>query len=218
MTPAERLRPWQDWRMATDYIAVNLANPWWAEWRMPVLALVGVTLTAGCNSVFGIHEGAPRPMCTDSLMIDDMEDGDGSICRTGGRRGVRTSGWRGGRRDVAGRRGTARGTAPAPTVGAARCDSGSQSTPEASGTGTMIIRPGAVPPMSTSRRVGSPPGCRQQLVTDIVRPTRTTRPDAAPGAHGRRCADQAAFGHFTRIVTGARPGVGPARREGRRTP
>jgi len=61
---------------------------WCTEWRGLLLALVGAALSTGCNSVFGIHEGAPRPMCTDSLMIDDMEDGDGSICRTGGRRGV----------------------------------------------------------------------------------------------------------------------------------
>jgi hypothetical protein len=59
-------------------------------WRvLPLLALVGATLIAGCNRLFGIHEGTPRPMCTDLLMIDDMEDGDRSICRTSGR----TGGW-----------------------------------------------------------------------------------------------------------------------------
>jgi len=46
-------------------------------------------LNTGCNSLFGIHEGTPRPMCADPLMIDDMEDGDGSICPTEGR----TGGW-----------------------------------------------------------------------------------------------------------------------------
>jgi hypothetical protein len=62
---------------------------WCAEWRVFLLAIVGATLTTGCNSLFGIHEGAPRSLCADSLMIDDMEDGDGSICPTNGR----TGGW-----------------------------------------------------------------------------------------------------------------------------
>ena len=48
-------------------------------------AIVGAaTLTVlanGCNAVFGIREGHPWPGgCTDSLTIDDMEDGDGAIC------------------------------------------------------------------------------------------------------------------------------------------
>jgi hypothetical protein len=61
-------------------------------WR-PGLLLV--TLAAGCNSLFGIHEGMPRPMCADTEtngalepLIDDMEDGDGSICATNGRGGT----------------------------------------------------------------------------------------------------------------------------------
>jgi hypothetical protein len=46
-------------------------------------------LGTGCNSVFGIHDGKPRPICADGSMIDDMEDGDGAICHTDGR----TGGW-----------------------------------------------------------------------------------------------------------------------------
>ena len=49
--------------------------------------LVTVALSTGCNSVFGIHEGKPRSICADELMIDDMEDGDGGICASGGRNG-----------------------------------------------------------------------------------------------------------------------------------
>ena len=46
-------------------------------------------LSAGCNALFGIHEGTPRPICVDptGLLIDDMEDGDGLICQLGGRNG-----------------------------------------------------------------------------------------------------------------------------------
>ncbi|HEX7507330.1 MAG TPA: hypothetical protein VF550_11205, partial [Polyangia bacterium] len=55
---------------------------------MPLLAILAAMLSTGCNSLFGIHEGTPRPMCTDGLMIDDMEDGDGFICPTNGRTGV----------------------------------------------------------------------------------------------------------------------------------
>lgn len=42
---------------------------------------------AGCNAIFGIHEGTPRPLCADPLTVDDMEDGDRWICRTDGRSG-----------------------------------------------------------------------------------------------------------------------------------
>jgi hypothetical protein len=50
--------------------------------------LVAAALTAGCNSLFGIHEGTPRPTCSDPNMIDDFEDGDGMICqRFAGRNG-----------------------------------------------------------------------------------------------------------------------------------
>jgi hypothetical protein len=66
----------------------NQPRPRCAKWQMLLLALVGATLTAGCNSVFDIHEGTPRHLCTDPLMIDDMEDGEGSICATSGRTGV----------------------------------------------------------------------------------------------------------------------------------
>jgi len=51
--------------------------------------LLGATLTTGCNPLFGIHEGTPRPTCSDILRIHDLEDGDESICPTNGR----TGGW-----------------------------------------------------------------------------------------------------------------------------
>jgi hypothetical protein len=55
------------------------------------LAFVAATLSTGCNSLFGIHEGAPRPICADvnpeEPLIDDMEDGDGFICALSGRSG-----------------------------------------------------------------------------------------------------------------------------------
>ena len=56
------------------------------------LALAVATLATGCNALFGIHEGHPRPICVagdDALepMIDDMEDGDGFICKSNGRNG-----------------------------------------------------------------------------------------------------------------------------------
>jgi len=44
-------------------------------------------LAASCNSIFGIHQGTPRPICADPLMIDDMEDGDNLICTSSGRNG-----------------------------------------------------------------------------------------------------------------------------------
>lgn len=52
-------------------------------------AVLGTMLALGCNSVFGIHEGTPRPTCVDptGFLIDDMEDGDASICSLGGRNG-----------------------------------------------------------------------------------------------------------------------------------
>jgi len=58
-------------------------------WRVLLrLALVGVTLATGCNSLFGIHEGKPRTICDDKNLaeppIDDMEDGDGFICALNG--------------------------------------------------------------------------------------------------------------------------------------
>jgi len=56
------------------------------------LAFAAAILATGCNSLFGIHEGHPRPICVagdDALepMIDDMEDGDGFICELNGRNG-----------------------------------------------------------------------------------------------------------------------------------
>jgi hypothetical protein len=51
------------------------------------LGFIAATLTTGCNSLFGIQEGTPRPICTDSLLIDDMEDGEGAICPSDGRTG-----------------------------------------------------------------------------------------------------------------------------------
>lgn len=55
--------------------------------RSPRLLLGATVLAAGCNSIFGIHEGTPRPICADQLMIDDMEDGDNLICKSSGRNG-----------------------------------------------------------------------------------------------------------------------------------
>ena len=53
--------------------------------------VVAATLVGGCNAVFGIHEGTPRPPCYDPgpspLLIDDMEDGVGDICNLGERQG-----------------------------------------------------------------------------------------------------------------------------------
>jgi hypothetical protein len=47
----------------------------------PRLAILGAMLATGCNAIFGIKEGmAPPSGCSDALMIDDMEDGDGQIC------------------------------------------------------------------------------------------------------------------------------------------
>ena len=57
--------------------------------RMLRLSFIAVLLATGCNSLFGIQEGTPRPMCVDDLTIDDMEDADGWICRRfAGRTGV----------------------------------------------------------------------------------------------------------------------------------
>jgi hypothetical protein len=51
------------------------------------LVHAAVLVLTACNSVFDIHEGTPRPICADELMIDDLEDGDAWICETGGRGG-----------------------------------------------------------------------------------------------------------------------------------
>jgi hypothetical protein len=54
-------------------------------------ALAAIVLTAACNSLFGIHQGNPRPICVGAdaadPLIDDMEDGDGFICEAEGRHG-----------------------------------------------------------------------------------------------------------------------------------
>jgi hypothetical protein len=52
-----------------------------------LLATLGTALSTGCNSVFDLQEGKQRPICADPLMIDDMEDGEGSICESQGRSG-----------------------------------------------------------------------------------------------------------------------------------
>ena len=51
--------------------------------------VVAATVTGGCNSIFGIHQGTPEPPCYDpsNLLIDDMEDGLGDICNLAGRQG-----------------------------------------------------------------------------------------------------------------------------------
>jgi len=53
------------------------------------LALCWAVLSAGCNAAFDIHEGTPRRLCADPLTIDDLEDGDGTICPSDGR----NAGW-----------------------------------------------------------------------------------------------------------------------------
>ena len=54
--------------------------------RLWACALV-LLVVAGCNAVFDISKGTPRPLCADWLLIDDLEDGDGAICPTNGREG-----------------------------------------------------------------------------------------------------------------------------------
>ena len=46
------------------------------------VAALWVASLAGCNAIFGIHEGKLRAGCADTLDIDDLEDGDGAICDT----------------------------------------------------------------------------------------------------------------------------------------
>ena len=57
--------------------------------RRPTLVAVAFIAvfasTASCRQILGISD-PPRP-CSDPLMIDDMEDGDVSICNSGGRQG-----------------------------------------------------------------------------------------------------------------------------------
>jgi len=48
---------------------------------------LALLLALGCNPIFDISEGTPRPLCADPLLIDDLEDGDGTICPTNGREG-----------------------------------------------------------------------------------------------------------------------------------
>jgi len=53
-----------------------------------VWLVVVVTTLCACNGIFDIHEGTPRPICADPMLIDDMEDGTSDICPTAGRHGV----------------------------------------------------------------------------------------------------------------------------------
>ena len=57
--------------------------------RRPTLVAVAFIAvfasTASCRQILGISD-PPRP-CSDPLMIDDLEDGDVSICNSGGRQG-----------------------------------------------------------------------------------------------------------------------------------
>lgn len=55
--------------------------------RLRQLLFVIAALATGCNATFDIHEGKPRSICADPLLIDDMEDGLGDICSMNGRRG-----------------------------------------------------------------------------------------------------------------------------------
>ena len=48
---------------------------------------LALLLLAGCNPIFDIHEGKPRQLCAEDSLIDDLEDGDESICPTNGRGG-----------------------------------------------------------------------------------------------------------------------------------
>ena len=60
--------------------------------RTPFLSawLVAASLLAGCNAIFGISEGQPAPTCVSKmdLLIDDMEDGNPSICELSDRKGA----------------------------------------------------------------------------------------------------------------------------------
>ncbi|MFL5304490.1 MAG: hypothetical protein ACJ8F1_04725 [Polyangia bacterium] len=54
------------------------------------LVFATAMLASGCNSVFGISPGTPRPLCTSNPLeplIDDLEDGDVYICTLDGRSG-----------------------------------------------------------------------------------------------------------------------------------
>lgn len=44
-------------------------------------------LLAGCNAIFDIEAGAPRSLCADAQLIDDLEDGDETVCASNGRDG-----------------------------------------------------------------------------------------------------------------------------------
>jgi hypothetical protein len=44
-------------------------------------------LLAGCNAIFDIEPGTPRPVCANALLIDDLEDGDETVCPSDGRDG-----------------------------------------------------------------------------------------------------------------------------------
>ena len=49
--------------------------------------LAALLATAACRQIVGIQD-PPPPACANPLIIDDIEDGDGSICGTAGRNGA----------------------------------------------------------------------------------------------------------------------------------
>lgn len=70
-------------RVVRGHAGLHVSRP-----RHPWGFALPLSLLAGCNAIFEISEGTPRPLCADELLIDDLEDGDGWICRTGGRDGA----------------------------------------------------------------------------------------------------------------------------------
>ncbi len=46
-----------------------------------------LVLLTGCNVIFDIDAGQPRPICADALLIDDLEDGNRAVCASNGRDG-----------------------------------------------------------------------------------------------------------------------------------
>jgi|GEM_PF-3470633 len=63
----------------------------WASRLSLCSVTLGSLVLGGCNALFDIHQGTPRPICVDTdplePLIDDMEDGDGFICMLSGRNG-----------------------------------------------------------------------------------------------------------------------------------
>lgn len=54
--------------------------------RLGACALASLLIT-GCNAIFDLSAGMPRRLCADPMLIDDMEDGDDTICATSERVG-----------------------------------------------------------------------------------------------------------------------------------